>query len=116
MKNLHTFEEFLNEKWAYPEGVKTTGDKILDKTAKLLHSPKGTITIGTGSVRGQDIPFFSGPETFLVSAFREKYTILCKKGEFELDRKEIKTAEILFDQIEKAIQMGQVTLGQEVKR
>ena len=115
MNNLQTYEEFLNEKFLYPEGVKTTGDKILDKTAKLLHSPKGTITIGTGSVRGQEIPFFNGSETFLVSSFRDKYTILCRKGEFELDRKEIKTADILFNQIEKAIQMGEVTLGKEIK-
>jgi hypothetical protein len=115
MNNLQTYEEFLNEKFVYPEGVKTTGDKILDKTAKLLHAPAGTITIGTGSVRGQNIPFFNGPETFLVSGFREKYTILCSKGEFEIDRKEIKKAEDLFGQIEKAIQMGEVTLGTKKK-
>jgi len=103
--------ESLNEKFVYPEGVKTTGDKILDKTAKLLHSSAGTITIGTGSVRGQKIPFSSGPETFLVSVSGEKYTILCGKGDFEIPRKEIKNAEELYDQIEKAIQMGTVTKG-----
>jgi hypothetical protein len=107
--------ESLNEKFIYPEGVKTTGDKILDKTAKLLHAPAGTITIGTGSVRGQNIPFFNGPETFLASVAGEKYTILCGKGEFEIDRKDIKNAEELYDQIEKAIQLGEVTLGTKKK-
>ena len=42
MKHIHTFEQFVNEslteKIEYPEGVKTTDDKILDKLAKLLNS------------------------------------------------------------------------------
>ena len=30
MKHVQTFENFLNEKIEYPEGVKTTNDKILE--------------------------------------------------------------------------------------
>lgn len=111
MKNLPTFEDFINEKIEYPEGVKTTDDKILDKVAKLLHSPKGTIEIGSGSVRGKKIPFMSGDEYFNITGQKDYYILLCKKGEFEIPRKDIKNAEELYDQIEKAIQMGQVTKG-----
>jgi hypothetical protein len=105
----------LDEKFLYPEGVKTTGDKILDKTAKLLNSPSSIITIGTGSLRGQEVPFMNGKETFLISVYRDMYTILCKNGEWEIDRKDIKSAEELFNQIEKAIQLGKPSVGREKK-
>ena len=113
MKNLHTFKEFLNEKIKYPEGVKTTGDKILDKLAKLLNSPKGTIEVGTGSVRGKKVPFQTGDAYFNITGYRDHWNILCSNGDFEIPRKEIKNAEELYDQLEKAIQMGTVTIGKK---
>lgn len=106
-------EEFLNEKIEYPEGVKTTGDKILDKLAKLLNSPKGTIEIGSGSVRGKRVPFANGDAYFNITGYRDHWNILCSNGDFEIPRKEIKNAEVLFDQIEKAIQIGTVTIGKK---
>jgi len=115
MKHLPTFENFLNEKIEYPEGVKTTNDKILDKVAKLLHSPKGTIEIGSGSVRGKKIPFMTGDEYFNITVQKDDYVLLCKRGEFEIPKKDIKNAEELYDQIEKAIQLGQVTKGKLMK-
>jgi len=113
MKHIHTFESFLNEKFEYPEGVKTTDDKILDKLAKLLHSPKGVIEIGSGSVRGKRIPFMSGDEYFNVTGQKDFYVILCKNGDFEIPRKDIKKAEDLYAQVERAIQMGEVTIGKK---
>ena len=59
MKHIKLFEQFVNEKIEYPEGVKTTDDKILDKVAKLLNSSKGIIEIGSGSVRGKKVPFIN---------------------------------------------------------
>ena len=111
MKHIKLYEEFLNEKIEYPEGVKTTGDKILDKLGKLLNSPKGIIEVGTGSIRGKKVPFFNGDAYFNITGYREHWNLLCKNGEFEIPRNEIKNAEELFDQIEKAIQMGTVTIG-----
>jgi hypothetical protein len=111
MKNLRTFEEFVNEKFEYPEGVKTTGDKILDKTAKLLHSTKGVIEIGSGSVKGKKIPFFNGDAYFHITVQSDNYLLTCQTGDFEITRNEIKNAEDLYNQIEKAIQMGEVTIG-----
>jgi len=114
MKQLHTFKSFLNEKFTYPEGVKTTDDKILDKVAKLLHSTNGIIEIGSGSVRGKRIPFETGEANFNITGYREYWNILCSNGNFEIPRKEIKNAEELYDQIEKAIQLGTVTIGDKV--
>jgi hypothetical protein len=100
------------EKIEYPEGVKTTNDKILDKVAKLLHSPKGTIEIGSGSVRGKKIPFQTDDSTYFnVTGQKDHYVLLCKNGEFEIPRNKIKNAEELYDQIEKAIQTGTITKG-----
>lgn len=108
-------ESTINEKIEYPEGVKTTNDKILDKVAKLLNSSKGTIEIGSGSVRGKKIPFMTGDEYFNITNNGEYYVLLCKKGEFEIPTKDIKNAQELYDQIEKAIQIGQVTIGKQRK-
>lgn len=105
--------ESLDEKIEYPEGVKTTGDKILDKLAKLLNSPQGTIEVGSGSVRGKKVPFSNGDAYFNISAENDYYVLLCKNGEFEIAKSEIKNAEDLYDQIEKAIQLGNVTLGKK---
>ena len=113
MKHIKLFEQFINEKIEYPEGVKTTDDKILDKVAKLLNSSKGTIEIGSGSVRGKKIQFMTGDEYFNITNNGEYYVLLCKKGEFEIPTKDIKNAQELYDQIEKAIQMGQVTIGKQ---
>jgi hypothetical protein len=104
-------KQFTNEKIEYPEGVKTTGDKILDKLGKLLNSPKGIIEVGTGSIRGKKVPFFNGDAYFNITGYREHWNLLCSNGDFEFPRKEIKNAEELFNQIEKAIQMGTVTIG-----
>ena len=103
----------LKEKITYPEGVKTTDDKILDKVAKLLNSPSGTIEIGSGSVRGKQVPFQTGNANFNITGHRDYYVLLCSKGEFEIPRKDIKNAEELYAQVEKAVQMGQVTIGKQ---
>ncbi len=113
MGHFISFEQFVNEKIEYPEGVKTTDDKILDKVAKLLNSSKGIIEIGSGSVRGKKVPFQTGEANFNITGHREYYVLLCSKGEFEIPRKDIKNAEELYNQIEKAIQMGQVTIGKQ---
>ena len=117
MKNLPTIEEFINEslmeKIEYPEGVKKTGDKILDKVAKLLHSPKGTIEIGSGSVRGKRIPFMNGDAYFNITAQTENYLLTCSNGDFEIPKKDIKDEDELYRQIERAIQMGEVTIGKK---
>ena len=104
----------IDEKIEYPEGVKTTDDKILDKVAKLLHSPKGIIEIGSGSVRGKKIPFQTDDSAYFnITGQKDHYVLLCKNGEFEIPRNEIKNAEELYDQIEKAIQMGTITKGKK---
>jgi len=103
----------LNEKIEYPEGVKTTDDNILDKLAKLLNSPKGIIEVGSGSVRGKKVPFQTGDAYFNITGYRDHWNILCSNGDFEIPRKEIKNAEELYDQLEKAIQMGTVTIGKK---
>jgi hypothetical protein len=113
MKHIKLFEQFVNEKIEYPEGVKTTDDKILDKVAKLLNSSKGIIEIGSGSVRGKKVPFQTGEANFNITGHREYYVLLCSKGEFEIPREDIKNAQELYDQIEKAIQMGKVTIGKQ---
>ena len=114
MKHIHTFENFLNEKIEYPEGVKTTDDKILDKLAKLLNSSNGTVEVGSGSVRGKRIPFSNGDAHFNITGQKDKFLLLCSNGDFEFPRTEIKTAEELYSQIEKAIQMGTVTKGKKL--
>lgn len=113
MKHIKTFENFVNEKIEYPEGVKTTDDKILDKLAKLLNSKTGIIEIGTGSLRGKNVPFQNGEAFFNITGYREHWNILCSNGDFEIPRKDIKKAEDLYVQVEQAIQMGKVSIGKK---
>lgn len=96
MKHIHTFSSFLNEKITYPEGVKTTDDKILGELAKLLNSPQGIIEVGSGSLRGKRVPFQTGDEFFNITGQSDNYLILCKNGDFEIPRREIKTADELY--------------------
>ena len=79
MKHIHTFENFLAEKYVYPEGFKVTGDKILDKLAKLIHAPSATVAIYSWAVQGRGVPFMTGPETFSVTGnpSEDFYTINC---------------------------------------
>jgi len=108
MKYFNTYQEFLNEKYDYPEGVKTTGDKILDKFAKLIHTPSATVKIMTSAVQGLSVPFFNGPQTFSVTGNRSEdtYAIRTSKGLFRVKKSEIKKAEELYDEVESLVQTG----------
>ena len=108
MKHIHTFENFLAEKYVYPEGFKVTGDKILDKLAKLIHAPSATVAIYSWAVQGRGVPFMTGPETFSVTGnpSEDFYTINCKHGFFKMMKADIKKAEELYSEIEALVQMG----------
>jgi hypothetical protein len=108
MKKLLSYDEFVNEKFIYPEGTKNTGDKILDKLAKLIHAPSATVAIYSWAVQGRSVPFFTGPETFSVTGnpTEDFYTINCKHGFFRMEKKDIKKAEELYSEIEALVQLG----------
>lgn len=108
MKHLHTFESFMNEGYVYPEGVKKTGDKILDKLAKLIHAPSATVKIMSWAVQGSNVPFFNGPATFSVTGnpSEDFYTINCKLGLFKVSKSDVKKAEDIYSEIESLIQIG----------
>lgn len=96
------------EKYDYPEGVKTTGDKILDKFAKLIHAPSATIKIMSSAVQGLSVPFMNGPQTFSVTGnpSEDTYAIRTSNGVFRLKKNEIKKAEELYDEVESLVQAG----------
>ncbi len=96
------------EKYDYPEGVKTTGDKILDKFAKLIHAPSATVKIMSWAVQGLSVPFMNGPQTFSVTGnpSEDTYAIRTSKGVFRLKKNEIKKAEELYDEVESLVQAG----------
>lgn len=108
MKHLKTFESFINEGYVYPEGVKKTGDKILDKFAKLIHAPSATVKIMTWAVQGRNIPFMTGTETFSVEGYdnNDFYTINCKHGLFKVYKSDVKKAEDLYDEVTSLVQAG----------
>ncbi len=111
MKNLQTFEEFLNEslneKITYPDGDKTSGDKIIDKLAKLLNSGSAKIEITSNQVRAVNLSLgFATASTFSVSVREEYYFMNTNKGWFRVDKKDIKTAEDLYDELESIVQAG----------
>ena len=54
-----------------------------------------------------------GDEYFNITGNEDHYLLLCKRGDFEIPKKDIKNAQELYDQIEKAIQMGKVTIGKQ---
>jgi hypothetical protein len=96
------------EKYDYPEGVKTTGDKILDKFAKLIHTSSATVKIMSSAVQGLSVPFMNGPQTFSVTGnpSEDTYAIRTSKGVFRLKKNEIKKAEELYDEVESLVQAG----------
>jgi hypothetical protein len=111
MKNLKTFNEFLseslNEKITYPDGDKTSGDKIIDKLAKLLNSGSAKIEITSNQVRAINLNLgFATSSTFSVSVREEYYFMNTNKGWFRVDKKDIKTAEDLYDELESIVQAG----------
>lgn len=108
MKHIQTFGDFVSEKIAYPEGDKSTGDKILDKFAKLINSPSSTVNIMSWAVQGRNIPFMTGSENFSVTgnSSEDFYTINTAKGKFKLTKKDIKKGEELYDEVESIVQTG----------
>ena len=120
MKYVKTFESFLNEKFIYPEGVKETGDKILDKFAKLIHSPSSTVSIMTWAVQGRNVlfEFGSGPETFSVEGYgyKDHYMINCRLGSFKLMKSDVEKAKEIYDEVESILQAGEPKRSEEIKR
>ena len=107
MRYIHTFENFLNEKIVYLEGVKNTGDPILDKLAKLLNSGSSTIEITNNQVRAVNLAFsFSPASTFFVVGKDGYYLMNTIKGFFRVDKKDIVKAEDLYSELESIIQAG----------
>ena len=107
MKHIQTFESFINEKITYPDGDKTSGDKIIDKLAKLLNSGSAKIEVTGNQVRAINLSLgFAPASTFSVSAREEYYFMNTNKGWFRVDKKDIKTAEDLYDELESIIQAG----------
>ena len=107
MKHIQTFESFINEKITYPDGDKTSGDKIIDKLAKLLNSGSAKIEVTGNQVRAVNLSLgFAAASNFSVSAREEYYFMNTNKGWFRVDKKDIKTAEDLYDELESIIQAG----------
>ena len=107
MKNIPTFENFLNEKIMYPDGDTSSGDKIIDKLAKLLNSPSGKIEVTNNQVRGVNVAFgFSPASTFFVAGKDGYYLMNTIKGFFRVDKKDIAKAEDLYSELESIIQAG----------
>jgi hypothetical protein len=107
MKHIQTFENFLNEKITYPEGGTSSGDKIIDKLAKLLNSPSGKIEVTNNQVRGVNVSFGFAPEsTFFVKANDDHYFMNTNKGFYRVDKKDITKAEDLYDELESIVQAG----------
>lgn len=108
MKHIKLFEQFIDEKIAYPEGVKSTGDKLLDKFAKLINSPTSTVNIMSWAVQGRSVPFWNGPESFSVTgnSSEDIYVFNTSKGKFKLNKKDVKKAEELYDELESIVQTG----------
>ena len=107
MKHIQTFESFINEKITYTDGDKTSGDKIIDKLAKLLNSGSAKIEVTGNQVRAINLALgFAAASNFSVSAREEYYFMNTNKGWFRVDKKDIKTAEDLYDELESIIQAG----------
>ena len=99
--------ESLNEKIAYPEGGTSSGDKIIDKLAKLLNSSSAKIEVTNNQVRGVNVSFGFAPEsTFFVKANDDHYLMNTNKGFYRVDKKDIAKAEDLYDELESIIQAG----------
>jgi hypothetical protein len=96
------------EKYVYPDNVKVTGDKILDKFAKLIHTPSGTVKIMSWAVQGLSVPFMNGTQTFSVTGnpSEDTYAIRTSNGLFRLKKDQIKKAEELYDEVESLVQAG----------
>jgi hypothetical protein len=101
-------KESLDEGYTYPEGVKVTGNKILDKFAKLIHAPSATVAIRSWAVQGRGVPFMTGPEHFSVEGYdsADHFMIKCKHGLFKMMKTDVKKAEDLYDEVTALVQMG----------
>lgn len=108
MKDIKKYADFVSEKIAYPEGAKSTGDKLLDKFAKLINSPSSTVNVMSWAVQGRNVPFMTGSENFSVTgnSSEDFYVFNTAKGKFKLTKKDIKKAEELYDELESIVQTG----------
>lgn len=94
----------------------TTGNKILDKLAKLLKQPKATIEITSNQVRSVNGKFpFSEPTTFFVkkSPSNDYYYLMTNKGTYRVEEKDVSKAEDLYDELESIIQAGKTKIAIE---
>lgn len=100
MKHLRLFEHFLAEQIIYPDGDKSSGNKILDKVAKLLNSTAARIEITVNQVRM--IGWWNGS----ISKRPENkfYVLNTPLGFFRLEEDQIRTAEDLYDEVESIYQ------------
>lgn len=116
MKHLHTFESFLTEKIVYPEGGKSSGNKMLDKAAKLFNSSTNKVEITTNNLRIVNGKFaYSDVWTGFISKRPENayYLFNTPKGFFRVEEADIKAPEDLYDEMEAIIQAGSPKRGKE---
>jgi len=116
MRNIPIFEKFIMEKITFPDGDKTTGNKILDKLAKLLNSKSSTVEITTNQVRcvNGDFGFANKWTGFVSKSPSNKFYIFnTPKGFFNVDENAIKKAEDLYSELEAIIQGGMPKIGKE---
>jgi hypothetical protein len=113
MKHIPTFEQFvsesLDEKINYPEGVKTSGDKKMDKFAKLIDTKDRRVNIGTGYVQvlGIEWMFVKGV-SIVVNDMKDHYFLRIstdtEAGDYRLDKSDVKSGEDIYDECQSIAQ------------
>lgn len=111
MKYVKTFESFLNEKIEYPDGVKTSGDKMLDKFSKLIDSKESKTRLGTGYVQALGVNFMTvSGVNIVVNDKKDYYSLRVTSpkaaGDYRLEKSDVKTAEDIYDECQSIAQTG----------
>ena len=119
MKYVKTFESFLNEKVEYPDGVKTSGDKMLDKFSKLINSKKSTTRLGTGYVQALRVNFMDvSGVNIVVNNKKDHYLLRVTSpkaaGDYRLKKSDVETADDIYDECQSIAQTGKTKRSKEI--
>ena len=120
MKHIKTFESFLNEIVEYPEGVKTSGDKMLDKFSKLINSKKSTTSLGTGYVQALRVNFMDvSGVNIVVNNKKDHYLLRVTSpkaaGDYRLKKSDVETADDIYDECQSIAQAGKTKRSEKVE-
>ena len=110
----------VHEKIEYPDGLKTSGDKMLDKFSKLIDSKESKTRLGTGYVQALGVNFMGvSGVNIVVNDKKDHYLLRITSskaaGDYRLEKSNVKTADDIYDECQSIAQAGKTKKSEKVE-